>query len=143
MLAVTLAFVPAGPGVAQLPAPHPSHAMQPPTPRRLLSKLARTFPLVGNMTCVNYLGYTPTYLDYYIQDTPNNNGYEHPILIARHMYDQSANPPLDKFTAELPSSGLTVRNTSFGCTTTTRGSGPQATLSFQGAVDVAINITGF
>jgi hypothetical protein len=59
----------------------------------------KTFTIVANMTCANYLGYTPTYLDYYIEDTANNNGHEYPTLIARRTYNQSADPPLDIFTA--------------------------------------------
>ncbi|KAJ7711395.1 hypothetical protein B0H16DRAFT_1745217 [Mycena metata] len=61
------------------------------------------FTIVANMTCANYLGYTPTYLDYYIENTANNNGHEYPTLIARRTYNQSADPPLDAFTAVLPS----------------------------------------
>jgi hypothetical protein len=59
----------------------------------------KNFTIVANMTCANYLGYTPTYLDYYIEDTANNNGHEYPTLIARRTYNQSADPPLDIFTA--------------------------------------------
>ncbi|KAJ7506832.1 hypothetical protein B0H11DRAFT_2219509 [Mycena galericulata] len=139
MLAVTLAFVPAGPGVAQLPGPHPSHAMQPPT--------RATFTIV---------------------DTPNNNGYEHPILITRHTYDQSANPPLDKFTAEVRVSTISTRHrlplSSIEKFSTRKAPvfwfdgaeyqlwmynnyarvGPAGdTVISVGAVDVAINITGF
>jgi hypothetical protein len=61
--------------------------------------LPKTFTIVANMTCANYLGYTPAYLDYYIEDTANNNGHEYPTLIARRTYNQSADPPLDIFTA--------------------------------------------
>ncbi|KAJ7506812.1 hypothetical protein B0H11DRAFT_1706518 [Mycena galericulata] len=104
-----------------------------------------TFTIVGNMTCANYLGYTPTYLDYYIQDTTNNNGYERPILIARHTYDQSANPPLDQFTAELPSGfwfdGAEYQLWMFNNYARVGPAGD--TVISVGSVDVAINITGF
>ncbi|KAJ7700598.1 hypothetical protein B0H16DRAFT_1348583, partial [Mycena metata] len=65
-----------------------------------------TFTIVANMTCANYLGYTSTYLDYYIEDTANNNGHEYPTLIARRTYNQSACLPLDVFTAFLASARL-------------------------------------
>ncbi|KAJ7691446.1 hypothetical protein B0H17DRAFT_1063179 [Mycena rosella] len=50
----------------------------------------KTFTIVANMMCANYLGYTPKYLDYYIEDTANNNGHEYPTLIARRTYNYYA-----------------------------------------------------
>ncbi|KAJ7032913.1 hypothetical protein C8F04DRAFT_639989 [Mycena alexandri] len=56
------------------------------------------FTVVANMTCANNLGFTPTYLDFYIENNFNNNGFELPILLSRGTYNQSADPPLHTFT---------------------------------------------
>ncbi|KAJ7713052.1 hypothetical protein B0H16DRAFT_1743662 [Mycena metata] len=60
------------------------------------------FTVVANLTCANQLGFTPTYLDFYIQNNVNNNGFELPILLSRGTYNQSADPPLHTFTTVLP-----------------------------------------
>ncbi|KAJ7022819.1 hypothetical protein C8F04DRAFT_230138 [Mycena alexandri] len=66
------------------------------------------FTVVANMTCANYLGFTPTYLDFYIQNNVNNNGFEPPILLSRGTYNQSADPPLYTFTTVLPRPPWTI-----------------------------------
>ncbi|KAF8144398.1 hypothetical protein K438DRAFT_1874141 [Mycena galopus ATCC 62051] len=104
-----------------------------------------TFTIVANMTCANYLGYTPTYLDYYIEDTTNNNGFEYPTLIARRTYNQSADPPLDEFTAVLPSgywtAGAQYQLYMYNNYARTAPAGDTVILA--GAVAQPINITGF
>ncbi|KAJ7133461.1 hypothetical protein C8R44DRAFT_611748 [Mycena epipterygia] len=62
-----------------------------------------SFTVVGNFTCSAVLGFTPTFLDYFIQVPVGNNGHEAPILVARRTYNQSADPPIDTFTTVLPS----------------------------------------
>ncbi|KAJ7482619.1 hypothetical protein FB451DRAFT_1364587 [Mycena latifolia] len=104
-----------------------------------------TFTIVANMTCANYLGYTPTYLDYYIEDTANNNGHEYPTLIARRTYNQSADPPLDTFTAVLPSGfwfvGAEYQLFMYNSYARTAPAGD--TVIIVGAVAQSINITGY
>ncbi|KAJ7689806.1 hypothetical protein B0H17DRAFT_1065910 [Mycena rosella] len=104
-----------------------------------------TFTIVANMTCANYLGYTPKYLDYYIEDTTNNNGHEYPTLIARRTYNQSADPPLDIFTAVLPSGfwfvGAEYQLYMYNSYERTAPAGDTVTLV--GAVAQSINITGY
>ncbi|KAJ7769137.1 hypothetical protein DFH07DRAFT_736197 [Mycena maculata] len=104
-----------------------------------------TFTIVANMTCANYLGYTPTYLDYYIEDTANNNGHELPTLIARRTYNQSADPPIDTFTAVLPSGfwfvGAEYQLYMYNSYARTAPAGD--TVIIVGAVAGSINITGY
>ncbi|KAG1780041.1 hypothetical protein EV702DRAFT_56714, partial [Suillus placidus] len=41
-----------------------------------------TFTVTANFTCAAQLGVHPRYTDYYTEVPVNNNGYEHPILLA-------------------------------------------------------------
>ncbi|KAJ6614806.1 hypothetical protein B0H10DRAFT_1802608 [Mycena sp. CBHHK59/15] len=58
-----------------------------------------SFTIHANLTCTVTLGYTPTYLNYYIEVPVNNNGHEAPILITRRTYNNSTLPTADTFTA--------------------------------------------
>ncbi|KAJ6473984.1 hypothetical protein C8R47DRAFT_1053509 [Mycena vitilis] len=104
-----------------------------------------TFTIVANMTCANYLGYTPTYLDFYVEDTANNNGHESPTLIARRTYNQSADPPIDEFTAVLPSgfwfAGAEYQLWMYNSYARTAPAGD--TVILVGSVAGPINITGY
>ncbi|KAJ7490744.1 hypothetical protein FB451DRAFT_1166075 [Mycena latifolia] len=62
----------------------------------------QTFTITANLTCAVQLGNTPTFLDYYIDGVSEHN-IGGPILIARRTYDNSTQPPADKFTTKLPS----------------------------------------
>ncbi|KAJ7054547.1 hypothetical protein C8F01DRAFT_1161972 [Mycena amicta] len=60
------------------------------------------FTVTADLTCAVQLGNTPTYLDYYISGTARHT-ISGPILIARRTYNATTTPPVDKFTAVLPS----------------------------------------
>ncbi|KAJ6585667.1 hypothetical protein B0H19DRAFT_926295 [Mycena capillaripes] len=62
----------------------------------------QTFTITANLTCAIQLDNTPTFLDYYISGT-STHAMSGPILIARRTYDNSTSPPIDQFTAVLPS----------------------------------------
>ncbi|KAJ7704883.1 hypothetical protein B0H17DRAFT_1193376 [Mycena rosella] len=60
-----------------------------------------SFTITTNLTCAVQLGNTPTFLDYYIDATSEEN-IGGPILIARRTYDNTTTPAQDKFTTHLP-----------------------------------------
>ncbi|KAJ7160297.1 hypothetical protein C8R46DRAFT_1107690 [Mycena filopes] len=59
-----------------------------------------TITVRANLTCAVQLGYTPTFLDYYIDGTAPH-AISGPIQLARRTYDATS-PPVDEFTAVVP-----------------------------------------
>ncbi|KAJ7245917.1 hypothetical protein B0H12DRAFT_770578 [Mycena haematopus] len=104
-----------------------------------------TFTITANLTCAKYLGYIPTYLDFYIEDNTNNNDHEYPTLIARRTYNQSLDPPIDEFDAVLPSgfwfAGAEYQLVMYNNYARTGPAGDTVILA--GAVVDTFNITGY
>ncbi|KAJ7738310.1 hypothetical protein B0H16DRAFT_1465762 [Mycena metata] len=105
----------------------------------------KSFTIVANLTCAIHLGYTPTFLDYYI-DAVARHTVSGPILIARRTYNQSTSPPMDKVTAVLPhwtyykDAEYSLRmDNSFA----RPGGRPGETVITVGGILTPINITGF
>ncbi|KAF7300407.1 hypothetical protein HMN09_00924400 [Mycena chlorophos] len=103
-----------------------------------------TYTVSADLTCAVQLGYTPTYLDYYIVGSASHT-ISGPILVARHTYDSSTNPPADTFTAVLPDwYYFTDATYSFQMVDSFAQDGPSGDpVITSGSISIPMNITGF
>ncbi|KAJ7636510.1 hypothetical protein FB45DRAFT_1001583 [Roridomyces roridus] len=60
-----------------------------------------SFTITTDLTCSVQLGYTPTYLEYFIDGVSTSN-IGGPIFLGRTTYDASTTPPQDQLSLSLP-----------------------------------------
>ncbi|KAJ7490742.1 hypothetical protein FB451DRAFT_1079522 [Mycena latifolia] len=104
----------------------------------------QTFTITADLACAVQLDNTPTFLDYYI-DGDSEHSIGGPILIARRTYDNSTQPPADKFTTKLPS-WFYVADAQYSIRMDDSFARPGPTgesVIMIGSISTAINITGF
>ncbi|EIN08706.1 hypothetical protein PUNSTDRAFT_126020 [Punctularia strigosozonata HHB-11173 SS5] len=58
--------------------------------------------IVANFSCSFSRGIIPEWVDYRLEVVNNNNGFEAPILLARHQFTGTADSPIDVANVTIP-----------------------------------------